>query len=432
MAAAINIYQGAEIPAFLAKLQSRRMQVSAEVTAAVNEIISRVRERGDSALYDYALKFDGADLSKLGMWVPQEEIAKAAQRLDADLRNVIREARRNIERFHLKSLPQSWFSWEEDGIVLGQRVVPLERIGVYVPGGRAAYPSSLLMGVVPAQVAGVKEIIIATPCDALGKVNPTILAAAFELGVEKVLRVGGAQAIAALAFGTQSVPKVDKIVGPGNIYVATAKKLLFGQCGIDMMAGPSEVLIIADESAEAAFVAADLLAQAEHDPLAAAILLTDSPSLAAQVKEEVARQTEKLTRSEIIQSSLNGYGGIILTGSMDQCVDICNEIAPEHLGLHVQNAWEMLGQIRNAGAIFLGSYSPETVGDYWAGPNHILPTDGTARFFSPLRAEDFLKTSNVIAYSKSALEKHGKKIVRFANSEGLGAHTQAITIRMKS
>jgi histidinol dehydrogenase len=432
MAELIKIYRGEEIAGFLEKFQSRRMEVSEKVESAVGEILARVRNDGDAALCEFALQFDGADLSRIGFWVSPGELEHAHKSTDRELLAAIREARENIERFHRKSLPQSWFSWEEDNVVLGQRIIPLERVGVYVPGGRAAYPSSLLMGVVPAQVAGVKEIIVATPCNSEGKVNSTILATAAELGIEKVVRVGGAQAVAALAFGTEAVPRVDKIVGPGNIYVATAKKLLYGQCGIDMVAGPSEVLIIADESAEAAYVAADLLAQAEHDPLASAILLTDSPVLAAEVAEQVQKQAVGLQRAELIQSSLISYGGIIIANDLRECIDLCNRIAPEHLGLHVKNAWEILGQIRNAGAIFLGSYAPETVGDYWAGPNHILPTNGSARFFSPLRAEDFLKTSSVISYSREALQKHGESIVRFAESEGLGAHANAITIRVRN
>lgn len=425
----MNIYQDSQIDEFLERLDSRRLQVSDDVEKRVGEILAQVRERGDAALVEYAKMFDGVDLTVLPMETPIEELQQAHEELPRDLLLVIRESRDNIRRFHEKSLPQSWMTWEADGVALGQRVLPIERIGVYVPGGRAAYPSSLLMGVVPAQVAGVSDIIVTTPCDSQGIMNKTILAAAFELGIERVFRLGGAQAIAALAYGTASVPRVDKIVGPGNIYVATAKKMLYGQCGIDMVAGPSEVLIIADDSADAEFVAADLLAQAEHDPLASSILVTDSKKLAQAVAAEVVRQTALLPRSAIIDQSIKNYGGIVLCSSIGYCIAISNRLAPEHLGLHVDGPWEILNRIRNAGAVFLGHYSPEAVGDYWAGPNHVLPTNGSARFSSPLRTEDFLKVSSIIAYSREALLKHGEKIERFAVSEGLDAHAAAISRR---
>lgn len=424
------IYHSDQIDSFLQKFESRRSETVLDVEKSVSDILRTVRDKGDAALVDYAAEFDRTDLEKFGLKVSEAQMQAAFQSLDENLIAALRASRKNIERFHSKSLPQSWFSWEKDGVVLGQRVLPLQRVGVYVPGGRAAYPSSLLMGVVPAQVAGVEEIIIVTPADENGRVNTTILGAAYELGITQVFRVGGAHAIAALAYGTETIPQVDKIVGPGNIYVATAKKLLFGQCGIDMVAGPSEVVIIADAAADPVFVAADLLAQAEHDPLASAILLTDSSELANNVQTAFADQLDKMSRKEIILQSSGNYGGIILADSMHECVRLCNRLAPEHLGLHVQNAWDMLGRIKNAGAIFLGAYSPETVGDYWAGPNHILPTNGSARFFSPLRAEDFLKTSSVISFTKKAMVKHGDKIVTFANSEGLGAHANAIKKRI--
>ncbi|NIA30263.1 MAG: histidinol dehydrogenase [Actinobacteria bacterium] len=426
----MKIYHREEINSFLQKYESRRSDVAQDVENAVSEILRNVRDRGDAALADYAAQFDRTDLQKFGIKVAGNELKSAHQNLDENLLEALRSSRKNIERFHSKSLPQSWFSWEDDGVVLGQRVLPLERVGVYVPGGKAAYPSSLLMGVVPAQVAGVSEIVVVTPSDKNGCVNQTILAAAYELGIDKVFRVGGAHAIAALAYGTETIPRVDKIVGPGNIYVATAKKLLFGQCGIDMVAGPSEVAIIADAAADPVYVAADLLAQAEHDPLASAILLTDSAGLAKNVQIEFEKQLEKLSRKEIVLQSGKNYGGIILADSMHECIHLCNKFAPEHLGLHVQNAWDMLGQIKNAGAIFLGSYSPETIGDYWAGPNHILPTNGSARFSSPLRAEDFLKTSSVISFTKEAMVKHADKIITFAHSEGLDAHANAIQKRI--
>ena len=425
----MNIYKHQHIQEFIERFESRRSEVSEDVEASVNDILRNVRFRGDNALREYAQKFDNVDLKTYPIQVAEQELKSAHAELDPQLLQVLRESRENIKRFHEKGLPQSWLSWEEDQVVLGQRVIPIERVGVYVPGGRAAYPSSLLMGVVPAQVAGVDEIVIVTPCDAQGNMNPTILAAAWELGISKVFRVGGAHAVAALAYGTETLPRVDKIVGPGNIYVATAKKPLYGQCGIDMVAGPSEVMIIADYSADSEFVAADLLAQAEHDPLASSILVTDSPELAQQTAEHVEQQTRELPRAEIIQQSIAEYGGILLTESLDACVELSNRLAPEHLGIHTERPWELLGSIKNAGAIFLGHYSPEAVGDYWAGPNHVLPTNGSARFFSPLRTEDFLKVSSVISYSKEAIQKHGDKIQTFAKNEGLHAHAEAIAKR---
>ncbi len=427
----MQIYKGDSIKQFLQRFESRRSETSEDVERAVADILSNVRKKGDVALREYAEKFDNVDLLQYPISVSQQELENAHAKLDPNLLAIIRESRDNIRKFHEKGLPQSRLNWEANGVVLGQRVTPIERVGVYVPGGSAAYPSSVLMGVVPAQVAGVTEIFMTTPCDEQGRMNPTILAAAKELDVTKVFRVGGAHAIAALAFGTESIPRVDKIVGPGNIYVATAKKLLYGQCGIDMVAGPSEVLIIADDSANAEFVAADLLAQAEHDPLASAILATDSPALADAVAAEVTAQTKKLPREAIINQAVDGYGAIILMQNMRECVEFSNDIAPEHLGLHVDDPWELLKSIKNAGAIFLGHYSPEAVGDYWAGPNHVLPTNGSARFFSPLRAEDFLKVSSIIAYSKQAIKKHGEKIKAFAGNEGLDAHAAAIDRRMK-
>jgi len=427
----MKIYQDTEIKSFLKKFEARRSTVSKDVDAAVSRILENVREAGDKALYKYAKEFDRADLSQIGLQIPIAELERAHKQLDKDLLNVLRESRSNIQKFHEKGKTKSWLSWEENGIVLGHRVLPLERVGVYVPGGRAAYPSSLLMGVVPAQVAGVREIIITTPSDANGNVNATIMAAAYELGITKVYRIGGAQAIAAMAYGTETVPQVDKIVGPGNIYVATAKKQLYGQCGIDMVAGPSEVIIIADKTANAEYAAADLLAQAEHDPLASSILITDSENTAEQVRQAVIRQTKTLEREDIINISLQDYGAIILAKSLQDCVDYSNYLAPEHLGLHVENPWEVLGSITNAGAVFLGPFSPEAVGDYWAGPNHVLPTNGSARFFSPLRTEDFTKSSSIVSYSKQALREHGQKIITFANSEDLTAHANAIKVRMR-
>jgi len=426
----MKIYKDSEIEIFLEKFATRRNRVSKEVETTVAEILDNVRQNGDNAIYEYSKKFDKVDLHKFEIQIPHAELEQAHKKLDSDLLKVLRESRNNIKKFHEKGMPQSWVSREDDGIVLGQRLQPLERVGVYVPGGRAAYPSSLLMGVVPAQVAGVKEIIITTPANAEGKVNQTILAAACELGISKVYRIGGAQAVAAMAYGTESIPQVDKIVGPGNIYVATAKKQLYGQCGIDMVAGPSEVVIIADKMAKAEYAAADLLAQAEHDPLASSILITESEKTAINVQRHVIEQSQILEREAIINQSIEHYGAIILVKSLQECVEFSNYLSPEHLGLHVENPWEILDSITNAGAIFLGSYSPEAVGDYWAGPNHVLPTNGSARFFSPLRTEDFLKTSSIISYSKQALQKHGQKIITFANSEELTAHANAIKLRM--
>ncbi|MDZ7723356.1 MAG: histidinol dehydrogenase [candidate division KSB1 bacterium] len=428
----MNIYQKDQLTDFMHKFESRRLEISRDVEKAVADILQNVQQYGDRALVEYAQRFDRVNLNVHPLRVPEETLQQAHAQLDPELLDVLRGSRDNIKRYHEKAIPQSWLTWEDDGVVLGRRVQPLERVGVYVPGGLAAYPSSLLMGAVPAQVAGVAQICVTTPCNAEGKMNPLILAAAWELGIENVYRVGGAHAVAGMAFGTDTIPRVDKIVGPGNIYVATAKKMLYGQCGIDMVAGPSEVLIIADESADPAFAAADLLAQAEHDPLASSILVTPSSEVAKAVAIETEQQLLKLDRVEILNSSLAEYGGILLLDSMQECVEISNRLAPEHLGLHVRDPWTLLGDIKNAGAIFLGHYSPEAVGDYWAGPNHVLPTNGSARFFSPLRTEDFVKVSSLISYTQTAMQKHGEKIRRFAESEGLDAHASAIEKRMDS
>ncbi|HPI74948.1 MAG TPA: histidinol dehydrogenase [bacterium] len=426
----IAIYRNKEIDHFLIKYESRRTFMAEEIERSVLQIIKDVRDKGDEALISYTTLFDKAELSTDEIEVSAEEMAQAHKKLHKDLLKTIQGSIKNIEDFHRNSLPKSWFNWQEDGVVLGQRVIPMQRVGIYVPGGRAAYPSSLIMGVVPARVAGVSEVYVVTPCNAQGEVNPVILAIAHELKVTKVFRVGGSQAIAALAYGTASIPRVDKIVGPGNIYVATAKKLVFGQCGMDMIAGPSEVVIIADDTADAEFAAADLLAQAEHDPLASSLLLTSSEKTALAVQKAVSEQMKNLKRTEILSQSLQNYGAVLLTQTMQQAIDLANRLAPEHLGLHVQDAWHLLGRIQNAGAIFLGSYSPETVGDYWAGPNHILPTNGSARFFSPLRAEDFVKFSSVISYTLEALNRHSEQIVHFAQAEGLDAHAQAVIKRV--
>jgi len=427
----ISIYRNGAVEEFIARYESRRTQTAGDVEARVAGIIADVRERGDEAVLEYARRFDGAVLTPATLAVPAGEMERAYTECDGALLEVIREAIGNIMAFHRKSVPRSWLDWEGDGVVLGQRAIPLERVGLYVPGGRAAYPSSLIMAAAPAIAAGVSEIVVVTPCGADLQVNPVILATAFALGITRLFRVGGSQAIAALAFGTESIPRVDKIAGPGNIYVATAKKLLFGQCGIDMVAGPSEVLIVADESAEPGFVAADLLAQAEHDPLASSLLVTDSETLAQTVQEEVSAQYSALRRQEILSRSLADYGAILLSSGLEESIALANRLAPEHLGLHLRDPWNALGRIRTAGAIFLGPYSPETVGDYWAGPNHILPTNGTGRYFSPLRTEDFFKFSSVIAWSCEALVRHADKIARFALAEGLDAHAQAVTKRVQ-
>lgn len=427
----IRIYSGDEIYDFITALQSLRDQVSGAVEQQVAEIIHAVCTQGDSALYDYANKFDHIDLTRIDMLISEDELHEAHQKLSAELLSILRKAEKNITHFHRKSLTQSWLSWEEDDVVLGQRLMPLERVGIYVPGGRAAYPSSLLMAAAPARVAGVNEIIITSPCTPEGVIHPVILATAWELGITKVYRIGGAHAIAAMAYGTQTVPKVDKIVGPGNIYVATAKKMLFGQVGIDMIAGPSEVVIVADDSANPVYVAADLLAQAEHDPMASSILITHFKKIAEQVVKEMKIQLSQLPRKEIIESSIKKFGAILITSGLDQNAELANELAPEHLGLHIRDPWKNINLFKHAGAIFLGHYSPEAVGDYWAGPNHILPTNRTARFFSPLRSEDFCKVSSIISYSETALKKNSHDICHFARTEGLEAHAQAIAMRTR-
>lgn len=428
----MQIFRPEQIDTFIQTFESRRKSDEQNIIVSVREIVTAVRTRGDAALAEFARRYDGCDIRNHGFYVSEAELEDAYHALDPDLRQILHEAQENIAKFHAKALPQSWLTWEADQVVLGQKVSALQRVGVYVPGGRAAYPSSLLMGVIPAQVAGVEEIIISTPANRDGQVNPTILAAAHLLGIHRVLRVGGAQAIAAMAYGTETVPRVDKIVGPGNAYVAKAKKMVFGDVGIDMVAGPSEVVIIGDHQANPDYVAADLLAQAEHDPLSSAILLTPSADLATAVAAAVEAQLDTLERREIILESLTNYGAILQTADLQSCIEICNRLAPEHLGLHIQDAWSLLGAIQTAGAIFIGSYSPEAVGDYWAGPNHVLPTNGAGRFLSPLRTEDFLKTSSIVAYSPGAMQRNGNKIIRFAQAEGLTAHAHSIRVRIDS
>ena len=398
---------------------------------AVNEIVENVRSKGDEAVFDYTKKFDGADLNPDNIRVTQEEIAEAYTQVDPEVLAVIRKAIENIRTYHEKQRQYSWFDSQPNGTILGQKVTPLSRVGVYVPGGKAAYPSSVLMNILPAKVAGVEQIVMVTPPGKDGKVNPGTLVAANEAGADVVYKVGGAQAVAALAFGTNTIPKVDKIVGPGNIFVALAKKAVYGYVSIDSIAGPSEILVIADETANPRFVAADLLSQAEHDELASAILVTTSETLADQVSEEVDRFVAELSRKEILEKSLDNYGYILIAEDLKQAVDIANEIASEHLEIVTKNPFEVMTQIKNAGAIFLGEYSSEPLGDYFAGPNHVLPTNGTAKFFSPLSVDDFIKKSSIIYYSRQALEPVKDDIIRFAESEFLTAHANSIKVRFE-
>ena len=399
--------------------------------STVNEIIENVKANKDKAVFEYTKKFDKFDLSAENIKVTREEIEEAYTKMDAKLVEVIRKAAENIKVFHMKQLRNSWFDAKEDGTILGMKITPIEKAGVYVPGGKAAYPSSVLMNVIPAKVAGVKEIIMTTPPGADGKVNPGTLVAADIAGVDTIYKVGGAQAIAALAYGTESIPKVDKITGPGNIFVALAKKAVYGYVSIDSIAGPSEILVLADETANPRYVAADMLSQAEHDELASAILITTSKELAEKVSEEVDKFTAQLSRTEIIQKSLDNYGYILLAESMEQAIETTNEIASEHLEILTKNPFDVMTKIRNAGAIFLGEYSSEPLGDYFAGPNHILPTNGTAKFFSPVNVDDFIKKSSIISYSREALEKLHKDIELFAESEGLTAHANSIKVRFE-
>ena len=402
-----------------------------EYENTVNEILNEVRLKGDGALFAYTQKFDRFPLNAENIRVDRTEIEEAYGRLDAGLVEVIRRSAENIRDFHRKQLRNSWFDTKEDGSLLGMKFTPIARAGVYVPGGKAAYPSSVLMNVIPAKVAGVKEIIMTTPPGADGQVNPGTLVAADIAGVDTIYKVGGAQAVAAMAFGTESVPRVDKLTGPGNIFVALAKKAVYGYVGIDSVAGPSEILVLADETANPRYVAADLLSQAEHDELASAILITTSRELAEKVSEQTKLFTAALSRKEIIQKSLDNYGYILVAESMQDAIDAANEIASEHLEILTENAYEVMAKIRNAGAIFLGEYSSEPLGDYFAGPNHILPTNGTAKFFSPLNVDDFMKKTSIISYSRAALEKVHKDIEIFAESEGLTAHANSIKVRFE-
>lgn len=398
---------------------------------SVNEIIETVRERKDDAVFSFTKKFDGADINAENIRVCDEEIEEAYRQVGEDLISVMKKSLENIRSYHEKQKQYSWFDSSPNGVLLGQKVTPLASVGVYVPGGKAAYPSSVLMNVVPAKVAGVEKTVMTTPCNKEGKVNPATLTAAHLAGVDEIYKAGGAQAIAALAFGTESIPKVDKIVGPGNIYVALAKKAVFGHVSIDSIAGPSEILVLADETANPRYVAADLLSQAEHDEMASAILITTSKSLAEQVSKEVEQFTAQLSRKEIIEKSLENYGYILIAENMAEAIETVNEIASEHLEILTANPFEVMMKVKNAGAIFLGEYASEPLGDYFAGPNHVLPTNGTAKFFSPLSVDDFIKKSSIISYSREALEPIYKDIVQFAASEQLTAHANSIKVRFE-
>lgn len=398
---------------------------------AVLQIIKNVREKKDLALFSYTEKFDRVMITEETIQVTEEEIAEAYEMVDEHLIEIIRKALKNIREYHEKQVRNSWFDSKPDGTLLGQKITPLSRVGVYVPGGKAVYPSSVLMNIVPAKTAGVEQIIMTTPPGKDGKVYPVTLVAAKEAGVDAIYKVGGAQAIAAMAYGTESIQKVDKIVGPGNIFVALAKKAVYGHVSIDSIAGPSEILVLADETANPHFVAADLLSQAEHDEMASAILVTTSEKLAEEVSKEVDGFLSSLSRREIIQKSLDHYGYLLVADSMEDAIDIANEIASEHLEIVTKNPFDIMTRIRNAGAIFLGEYSSEPLGDYFAGPNHVLPTNGTAKFFSPLSVDDFIKKSSIISYSKEALEKIHTDIEDFAKAENLTAHANSIAVRFE-
>jgi len=395
----------------------------------VQEIVETVKRDGDQAVFAYTREFDKAEISSESLMVTDQEIEEAMKEVDPELMEILQKSMKNIRQFHEKQRQYSWFDSKPDGTILGQKVTPLESVGVYVPGGKAAYPSSVLMNIIPAEVAGVSRIAMVTPPGKDGKVNPVTLTAAHLAGVTEVYKVGGAQAVAALAFGTESIPKVNKIVGPGNIFVALAKKAVYGHVSIDSIAGPSEILVLADESANPRFVAADLLSQAEHDELASAILVTTSMELAKRVSEEVEAFTQELSRREIIEKSLDNYGYILVAETMKEAIQTVNEIAPEHLEIITRNPFEDMTRIHNAGAIFIGEYSSEPLGDYFAGPNHVLPTNGTAKFFSALSVDDFIKKSSIIYYSKEALEEIHKDIETFAEAEHLTAHANSVKVR---
>lgn len=423
----IKIYDSDKLP--LKEILPRKSEDSLKTEAIVREIIENVRKNGDKALFEYCEKFDGVKLDAFK--VSEEGIFEALSETDEEFLNILREAKKNIEAFHTLQKRNNFVKNDKTGVVMGQKITPVEKAGLYVPGGTASYPSSVLMNAIPARIAGVERIVMVTPPSKNGKIAPSILAAAHIAGVDEIYKLGGAQAVAALAYGTESVPKVDKIVGPGNIFVATAKKMVFGEVNIDMVAGPSEILVIADGGCNPAFVAADLLSQAEHDKMASAILITDSESLAKSVAEELEHQIPLLPRADICRTSIDNNGKIILVPNLKRAVEISNEIAPEHLELSVEEPFGLLNDVKNAGSIFLGRNVPEALGDYFAGPNHTLPTMGTARFSSPLSVDDFIKKSSFIYYTKEALERDKDKIVSFAKREGLDAHAKSVSVRFE-
>ena len=415
----------------LANLLKRSTNDYGEIEERVKSIIERVRTEGDSAVYDYARQFDRCDLNDDSFMVTEAEIEEGAASIDSKLYEVMERSFANIRSYHEKQVRQSFFTTRDDGSVLGQRITPIRKVGVYVPGGKAAYPSTVLMNITPALCAGVPEIIMCTPAGPDSRVTPVVLAAAKITGVKKIFKTGGAQAIAAMAYGTDMIPKVDKIVGPGNIYVALAKRAVYGHVSIDSVAGPSEVMVLADETADPRYVAADLLSQAEHDEMASAILVTTSEELAAKVSEEIDAMIPALSRREIIEKSLDNYGYALIADNMEDAIDVVNDIASEHLEIVTADPWGTMTKVKNAGAIFLGEYSSEPLGDYFAGPNHVLPTNGTAKFFSPLSVDDFIKKSSVICYSKEALESVHEDVEVFAKSEGLTAHANSVAVRFK-
>lgn len=410
---------------------SRSQLENKQVQTIVDDIIADIRANGDTALFGYTKKFDGFNVTSDNVLVTEEEIKEAYTKVDADLVEVIKKSAARIAAFHEKQKLNSWLEPSKNGEMLGQLIRPLEKVGVYVPGGKAAYPSSVLMNIVPAKVAGVENIIMTTPPNNKGEINPTTIVAAHIAGVDKIYKAGGAQAVAALAFGTETIPKVDKIVGPGNIFVALAKRSVYGYVNIDSVAGPSEILVIADDSSNSTYVAADLLSQAEHDEMASAILITTSQRLAQEVQTELEKQTAVLERKEIIEKSLENYGAIILVKDFDEACALSNAVAPEHMELCVSEPFSFLPKIQNAGAIFLGHYTPEPLGDYMAGPNHVLPTGGTARFFSPLSIDDYIKKSSLISFSEDAFSRLGDDVIKFAEAEGLTAHANSVRVRLK-
>lgn len=415
--------------ALIDELKKRAGETDQKIVDIVSNIIENVKDNGDDAVREYTVRFDGGVPKKT--IIEKDELQAYLDMVDEDFKNAIIKAHDNIYDFHLRQAQQSWMTTKDSGVIMGQRVRGLERVGIYVPGGTAAYPSSVLMNAVPAKIAGVKEIVMVTPPGKDGNPNPNIMAAAAVVGVDKVFMVGGAQAVAALAYGTEKIPKVDKIVGPGNIFVATAKKLLYGVVDIDMVAGPSEILIVADKTADAKFLAADLMSQAEHDKLASAILLTTSMDLAKATQHEITRQLKYLERKEIIEESLENYGEIIVCEDLEQAIKFANELAPEHLELCVVEPLKLIGKVDNAGSVFLGNFSPEPLGDYYAGPNHVLPTSGTARFFSPLGVDSFVKKSSFIYYTPQELRNAKDDIIKLADTEGLTAHANSIKVRFE-